>query len=175
MDDKIGKTAIDVRELKHSEDLLKVEDIIVEEFKAIDVIGFRFTSCPMTQSSVTPRTYLYTDKYNPTKEELDQQEKEIRKKYATERALSMFTTDSKAEKQANRLVKKMDEDEAEAFMEENAYIVKFVIPSSAGVVNTPHKNTGHFNYLPGQDIDVLSLMDETYGYKKIDYGNGSDK
>lgn len=179
MSEDKGIQPIDVANLQHSEDLLKVEDILIEECEAKDMIGFRMTNCPATQKSVTPTAYLYEGKYNPTKEELDLLGEELRKKYATARGLSMFATEEKAEKQANRLMKKnlkeLGEEEAEIFMEENAYLVKFVIPAVAGVSTKPHRTTKHFNFFPNQEIDVLDLMDATYGYKKIDYDYDKDE
>ena len=69
----------------------------------------------------------------------------------------------------------LGEEEAEIFMEENAYLVKFVIPAVAGVSTKPHRTTKHFNFFPNQEIDVLDLMDATYGYKKIDYDYDKDE
>lgn len=179
MSDDKNIQPINVANLQHSEDLLKVEDIMIEECKAKGMIGFRMTNRPATQESVTPQAYKYEGKFNPTKEELDKMERELRKKYATARGLSMFTTEAKAEKQANRLMKKLlenvGEDEAEGFMEENAYLVKFDIPASAGVSTEPHRTTKHYNFFPNKDIDVLDLMDVSYGYKKIDYDYGKDE
>lgn len=122
MSEDKGIQPIDVANLQHSEDLLKVEDILIEECEAKDMIGFRMTNCPATQKSVTPTAYLYEGKYNPTKEELDLLGEELRKKYATARGLSMFAT-----------------------------------------------------VFPNQEIDVLDLMDATYGYKKIDYDYDKDE
>lgn len=91
----------------------------------------------------------------------------------------MFATEEKAEKQANRLMKKslrdLCEEEAELFMEENACLVKFVIPAVAGVSTKPHRTTKHFNFFPNQKIDMLDLMNATYGYKKINYDYDKDE
>lgn len=179
MSDEKEIRPIDLASLQHKEDLLKVEDIMMEECHAKDMIGFRMTNCPATQMSVTPQAYLYEGQYNPSKEELDKMEKILRKKYATARGLSMFTNETKAEKHAKRLVKKLlkdvGEEEAQAFMEKNAYLVKFDIPASTGVSTEPHKTTKHYNFFPKENIDVLDLMDASYGYKKIDYDYDYDK
>ena len=65
-------------------------------------------------------------------------------------------------------LKKKADNEAKQFQQENQYIVKLIIPASSGVVTKPNKEE-HFNFFPYKDVEVSKLIDETFGYKKIDY------
>ena len=168
------KKSINVTCLHYHEDLEKVPDIMdsICEENECDVVGFRFTYMPLTADSLIPKVYKFGNiSYNPTKEELDVLTIKQRKKYATERGISMFASFEAAMIKALRLfenLKKKADNEAKQFQQENQYIVKLIIPASSGVVTKPNKEE-HFNFFPYTDVEVSKLIDETFGYKKIDY------
>lgn len=167
------KGNIKVSSLDHHEDLEKVSDIIETICEEKNVIGFRFTLKPATIEDVTPQVYKFGNtSYNPTKEELDKLTYDQRKKYATERGISMFTSPEaaliKAQRLSIQIEKKAGKEDAEQFIEEHPYITKFIIPASCGVVTKPNKEK-HFNFFPYEGVEVLNLIDNTFGYRAIDY------
>lgn len=162
-----------VARLKYHDDLEKVSDIIETFCVEKNTIGFRFTCKPVTEGDVIPQRYKnWANEYNPSKAELDALPDGVRKKYATERGLSMFTSPEAAHKKAQRLSKSIEKkagkEEAEQFEFEHPYIAKFIIPAEAGVVTEPNKEC-HFNFFPYDDIEVLNLIDETFEYIEINY------
>lgn len=173
MADSAPKRVVEVSRLNYHEDLEKVSDIVETICEERNVIGFRFTYKPATANDLIPNVYKYgPPSYNPSKEELDKLPEKQRKKYATERGISMFTTaeaaHAKAQKLSDNFEKKAGKEEAEQFQEEHPYISKFIIPASSGGVTEPNKEK-HFNFFPYEGVEVLNLIDETFGYLKIDY------
>lgn len=167
------KGKIEVSRLDHHEDLEKVSDVIETICEEKNVIGFRFTYNPATAEDVIPNAYKTGDtSYNPSKEELDNLPYKLRKKYATARGLSMFTSPEAAQTKAQQLSKNVEKkagiEEAEQYKEEHPYITKFIIPASSGVVTEPNKDK-HFNFFPYEGVEVLNLIDDSFGYIKIDY------
>lgn len=173
MDSPVSGSVIDVTRLKHHEDLEKVSDIIEALCEEKDSIGFRFTYKPATECDVIPQKYKSSNSgINPTKEELDVLPYDKRKKYATERGISMFTSPDaakiKAKQLSENIEKKNGKIEAEQFEHDHPYIAKFIIPASSGIVTKPNKEN-HFNFFPYDDVEVLNLIDETFEYIKIKY------
>lgn len=171
-DAALNNTVEDTR-LKYHEDLEKVSDIIETTCEEKDAIGFRFTCKPATEYDVLPQKYKSTaDGYNPSKEELDALPSDKRKKYATARGLSMFTSPERAHAKAKSLSKNIEKkagrEEAERFELEHPYIAKFVISASSGGETEPNKE-GHFNFFPYEDVEVLNLIDDTFEYIEIHY------
>lgn len=167
------KGKFEVSRLAHYEDLEKVSDIIETICEEKNVIGFRFTLKPATTEDVIPQVYKPGNaSYNPTKEELDELSYDLRKKYATARGISMFISPeaalTKAQHLSKQIEKKAGKEEAEQFIVEHPYITKFVIPASSGVVTEPNKEK-HFNFFPYEGVEVLNLIDDSFGYIEIDY------
>lgn len=163
----------DVTKLKHASDLCKVEDIIQRITYSAELDAYRLTGNPLEEKDVVPLIYTLEESDAPTQEQLQELEEEQREKFATKRAVSMFTTEEKAQKHAFRIVQRYLKrglaEDAETFKQEHAYITRFHITEEDGVVTKPHRTTKHFNFFPYEDVDVTGLKDETYEPKSIDY------
>ncbi|MGN1158185.1 MAG: hypothetical protein ACI4TK_18595 [Agathobacter sp.] len=171
----LSEEKTDVKKLKYSVDLCKVEDIIQKITCSMDLDGFRLTQNPITEKDVTPVAYQYGVGIELSKEQIDELGDEQKIQYATARGLSMYATEKGAEKQAKRLHKKYidkgREEDAELLKQKFAYITKIRITRKDGVVTDIHKSTKHFNFFPYEEVDVTKLKEDSYEPKRIDYDN----